>query len=77
MVKGFQSLSVADRMTIANLASEMGAKNAVFPADDVLTAYLGKKYSGVWADQDAVYLKEYEIQPGLAISPGGLSPSCG
>ena len=42
--EGVSSLSVADRMTIANLASEMGAKNAVFPADDVLSAYCGKKY---------------------------------
>jgi 3-isopropylmalate/(R)-2-methylmalate dehydratase large subunit len=58
---GVSSLSVADRMTIANLASEMGAKNAVFPADDVLSGYLGKKYEGIWADPDAVYLKKYEI----------------
>ncbi len=59
---GVTSLSVADRMTIANLASEMGAKNAVFPADEVLSAYVGKKSVGVWADPDAVYLKKYEIQ---------------
>ena len=36
--EGVKTLSVADRMTIANLASEMGAKNAVFPADEVLLA---------------------------------------
>ena len=29
--EGIKTLSVEDRMTIANLASEMGAKNAVFP----------------------------------------------
>lgn len=28
---GVKTLNVADRMTVANLASEMGAKNAVFP----------------------------------------------
>jgi len=30
---GVKSLVVADRMTLANLASEMGAKNAVFPGE--------------------------------------------
>ncbi len=58
---GVKSLTVADRMTVANLASEMGAKNAVFPADERLTAYLGMEYAGIWADQDANYLKVYEI----------------
>jgi len=58
---GVKSLSVSDRMTVANLASEMGAKNAVFPADEVLEKHFGKKYEGTWADQDAVYAKEIEI----------------
>jgi homoaconitate hydratase family protein/3-isopropylmalate dehydratase small subunit len=58
---GLKYLSVADRMTIANLASEMGAKNAVFPADAVLDDFLGEKISGIRADDDAVYLKEYRI----------------
>ncbi len=59
--EGVRTLSVADRMTIANLASEMGAKNAVFPADEILTEYLGEKKDGIWADSDAIYLKEYDI----------------
>jgi homoaconitate hydratase family protein/3-isopropylmalate dehydratase small subunit len=59
--EGIKSLSIADRMTIANLASEMGAKNAVFPADVVLEDYLGEKTNGVWADGNAIYLKEYVI----------------
>lgn len=56
-----KSLSISDRMTIANLCSEMGAKNAVFPADEVLSDYYGKKITGIWADDDAEYLKSYEI----------------
>ena len=52
---GVKNLSISDRMTIANLASEMGAKNAVFPADDVLSEFLGKKVKGVWADENAEY----------------------
>lgn len=53
--EGVSSLSISDRMTVANLASEMGAKNAVFPADDVLRQYSGEATAGVWADEDAVY----------------------
>lgn len=60
---GVKQLSIADRMTLANLASEMGAKNAVFPLDDTLNKYLkDKKWEGVWADDDANYAKSYTIQ---------------
>lgn len=59
---GVKSLSMADRLTIANLASEMGAKNAVFPADEILAKYLGENtIDGVWADPGAKYAREYEI----------------
>jgi len=54
-------LSVAERMTLANLASEMGAKNAVFPPDEILENYYGEKIKGVWADPGAEYFKEYLI----------------
>jgi len=62
--EGVQTLSIADRMTLANLASEMGAKNAVFPSDQVLHTHLGKKVKGVWADEGAVYGREIEIDLG-------------
>ncbi|MEA3497126.1 MAG: aconitase/3-isopropylmalate dehydratase large subunit family protein [Bacteroidota bacterium] len=59
---GVKNLSIAQRMTLANLASEMGAKNAVFPADEVLAKFYGKdKIDGIWADDDAEYEKEIEI----------------
>ena len=58
---GVGTLSVADRMTLANLASEMGAKNAVFPADKVLHDYFGGETPGIWADEAAVYAREIEI----------------
>ncbi|HNW98394.1 MAG TPA: aconitase/3-isopropylmalate dehydratase large subunit family protein [Bacteroidales bacterium] len=61
---GVKTLSISDRMTIANLASEMGAKNAVFPADEVLEKFLGEKVKGTWADADAKYFKEIEINLG-------------
>lgn len=36
---GVKTLTIDDRMTIANLASEMGAKNCVFPPDEVLRKF--------------------------------------
>ncbi|HPJ67593.1 MAG TPA: aconitase/3-isopropylmalate dehydratase large subunit family protein, partial [Desulfobacteraceae bacterium] len=63
--QGVESLSISERMTLANLASEMGAKNAVFPCDGVLNEFYGEELKGgVWADEDAVYLKEIEIDLG-------------
>jgi homoaconitate hydratase family protein/3-isopropylmalate dehydratase small subunit len=60
--EGVKTLSISERMTITNLASEMGAKNAVFPADEVLAKHLGTdKMNGVWADADAQYDKVMEI----------------
>lgn len=60
--EGVKSLSISERMTLANLASEMGAKNAVFPPDEVLSEfYHEKEIQGVWADEGAHYAKELEI----------------
>jgi homoaconitate hydratase family protein/3-isopropylmalate dehydratase small subunit len=61
---GVKTLTVAQRMTLANLASEMGAKNAVFPADEVLDEFFGKHIEGIWADDDAKYIKEITINLG-------------
>ncbi len=59
--EGVNTLNISQRMTIANLASEMGAKNAVFPPDEMLDEYLGEKIEGIWADNDAKYTREIEI----------------
>ena len=59
---GVKTLSMSQRMTLTNLASEMGAKNAVFPADEVLSDFLGKKIeNSAWADEDASYEREIVI----------------
>ena len=60
---GVKSLGISERMTLANLASEMGAKNAVFPPDEVLAEFYEKEIleNGVWADADAEYIKEIDI----------------
>ncbi|MDZ7738514.1 MAG: homoaconitate hydratase family protein [Bacteroidales bacterium] len=60
--EGVKTLSISDRMTLANLASEMGAKNAVFPADQVLRDFLGEiEYNETWADEGAEYAREIDI----------------
>ena len=56
-----RNLSIADRMTITNLASEMGAKNAVFKADSILNDFMEDELAGVWADNDASYCNEYTV----------------
>ena len=59
---GVKTLDISERMTLANLASEMGAKNAVFPPDEVLADFYGEKnIEGIWADDGAKYAKEIEI----------------
>jgi 3-isopropylmalate/(R)-2-methylmalate dehydratase large subunit len=58
---GVKTLDISDRMTIANLASEMGAKNAVFPADEVLYKFYNEKKTGIWADKGAKYFNELDI----------------
>ncbi|MBN1108710.1 MAG: 3-isopropylmalate dehydratase large subunit [Bacteroidales bacterium] len=60
--RGVNDLSISDRMTLANLASEMGAKNAVFPCDSVLKTFLGDETIGVWADPGADYDRNIDIQ---------------
>ncbi len=58
------SLSIEERLTIANMGIEMGAKIAVFEIDDLAKEYLnsiGMKesdYEAVWADPDASYIRE-------------------
>jgi len=58
---GVQTLSIDQRMTLANLASEMGAKNAVFPNDLILKDWLGDDFEGVWADEKAAYSKKLKL----------------
>lgn len=60
---GIADMSMAQRMTLCNMAIEYGAKNSVCKPDDKTYAVIrGKeKLSGteaVWADEDAVYCQE-------------------
>lgn len=61
------ALSVDDRLTIANMAVECGAKNAFFPVDEAAAEYLrsrGAEYAGsdvVIPDADAEYGRTIEL----------------
>jgi len=59
---GVKNLTISDRMTIANFASEIGAKNAVFEADEVLADFLGSsQIEKIWSDDNAEWSEIYEI----------------
>ena len=70
---GVAELSMDDRLTIANMAIEAGAKNGIFPVDEKTLAYLGEHGSRspviFRADEDAVYERE------IVISLSDLNPT--
>lgn len=63
--EGVHSLSMDDRLCICNMAIEAGAKNGIFPVDDVTMAYMKgrcERQPVVYtADDDAEYEKTIEI----------------
>ncbi len=63
--EGIKNLTMDDRFTIANMAIEAGAKNGIFPVDDVAIDYMKehskREYKIYEADEDAVYDEEYTI----------------
>ena len=62
---GVATLSMDDRLCICNMAIEAGAKNGIFPVDDVTLTYLNgrseRKPVIFEADSDAVYEKVIDI----------------
>ena len=68
--EGVKSLTMDDRFTIANMAIEAGAKNGIFPVDDLTLEYMkehapekfaNKEYHVFEADDDAEYDEVIEI----------------
>lgn len=63
--EGVASLTMTDRLTIANMAIEAGAKNGIFPVDDQTIAYekgrIHYEYDVVTADEDAEYCRTVDI----------------
>lgn len=62
---GIAHLTMDDRFTIANMAIEAGAKNGIFPVDDLAVAYMKdhskREFKIYTADEDASYEKEITI----------------
>lgn len=62
---GIASLSIDDRFTIANMAIEAGAKNGIFPVDEVTLAYVkehsSRQHTIYEADDDAEYDQVYDL----------------
>jgi len=60
-----KGLTMADRMTIANMSIEAGAKNGIFAPDDVTRAFVEKRARRAWrfyeSDPDAGYASVMEI----------------
>ena len=62
---GVKYLNIDDRFTICNMAIEAGAKNGIFPVDEVALSYIkehsDKPYTVYVADSDAEYERVVEI----------------
>ena len=63
--EGVAELTMTDRLTIANMAIEAGAKNGIFPYDDVCRDYVAGRmtadFTPAEADPDASYAQTVEI----------------
>ena len=63
--EGIKSLSMDDRLCIANMAIEAGGKNGIFPVDEITEEYMTGRVKGEWkkyeADEDAEYAAVYDI----------------
>ena len=73
--EGLKNLTMEDRLCMANMAIEAGAKNGIFAVDEVTKEYLkgrtDREYKVFEADADAEYDEEYtidlsEIKPTVA-----------
>ena len=64
--EGVSELSMDDRLCICNMAIEAGAKNGIFPVDDVTKAYINgrceREYKVYEADADAVYERTVKVE---------------
>ena len=62
---GVAALSIYDRLTISNMAIEAGAKNGIFPVDEVTRSYVEGRVDRPWtayeADPDAEYERVVDI----------------
>ncbi len=57
---GVKSLTMEDRLCICNMAIEAGAKNGIFPVDEICEAYLKGRSQRPWTKYEADPDAEYE-----------------
>ena len=58
--EGIKSLTMEDRLCICNMAIEAGAKNGIFPVDEITEAYLKGRSQRPWVKYEADADAEYE-----------------
>ena len=58
--EGVKSLTMDDRLCICNMAIEAGAKNGIFPVDEICEAYLKGRSQRPWVKYEADADAEYE-----------------
>ncbi|MBR0317020.1 MAG: 3-isopropylmalate dehydratase large subunit [Synergistaceae bacterium] len=63
--ESLNQLTIADRLTISNMAIEAGAKNGIFPVDEITKEFLNgrvtRKWEAVYPDNDAEYDEVVEL----------------
>jgi len=69
-----KNASVSSRLTLCNMAVEMGAKNGIIEADGKTRIFLGRDGKILKSDRDAVYEDEYrvdvdKVEPQIACPP--------
>lgn len=70
-----KNATIASRLTLCNMAIEMGGKNGIVEADQKTLDFLGGRTGKIFrSDNDAVYADEYEIEvenvePQVALPP--------
>ncbi len=84
---GVREIGMDSRLTIANMAIEAGAKNGIFPVDEICRQYLSERVTREWMafepDEDAEYSKtviinldELELTVALPHLPENTKPAC-
>lgn len=71
---GLRTLSMSDRLTIANMSVECGAKNAIFPLDEVTIDYM-RRFNTSLDLSDLSHLRPTKVEnPHLALDLNTLEP---
>ncbi|MBQ0079677.1 MAG: 3-isopropylmalate dehydratase large subunit [Eubacterium sp.] len=63
--EGVKTMSMESRLCVSNMAIEAGAKNGIWPVDEVTEEYMKGRVQGEWtkfeADEDAEYVQTIDI----------------